>query len=74
MKQTEVRRLNKFFGGIKEITKLPDVCMSWVSIARNTRLKRPTISISRSSRLSIRTAIPAVSRIRFPAMMIRTLR
>ena len=25
MKQTEVRRLNKFFGGIKEITKLPDV-------------------------------------------------
>ena len=25
MKQTEVRRLNKFFGGIKEISKLPDV-------------------------------------------------
>lgn len=25
MKQTEVRRLNKFFGGIKEIAKLPDV-------------------------------------------------
>ena len=25
MKQTEVKRLNKFFGGIKEITKLPDV-------------------------------------------------
>ena len=25
MKQTEVRRLNKFFGGIKEITKLPDI-------------------------------------------------
>ncbi len=25
MKQTEVRRLNKFFGGIKEISKLPDL-------------------------------------------------
>ena len=25
MKQTEVRRLNKFFGGIKEISKVPDV-------------------------------------------------
>ena len=25
MKQTEVKRLNKFFGGIKEIAKLPDV-------------------------------------------------
>ena len=25
MKQTEVKRLNKFFGGIKEISKLPDV-------------------------------------------------
>ena len=25
MKQTEVRRLNKFFGGIKEISKIPDV-------------------------------------------------